>query len=103
MESLDGDGMLGQSCGAMGAGVMKYTIEHEMSGMKCFPKDMFRKEMMTGCYSTALMYTNLFGDNDDKSRYGEILMLLSIKESRIHVAHFSNDVRAVAGRLVTLE
>lgn len=41
--SLDVGGMLAQSHGAMGAGAMKPTFEHNMVGMRCFARKQFWK------------------------------------------------------------
>lgn len=42
------DGMLVQSCGRMGARVIKATIEHDMARMGCFAWEQFGMLMMIG-------------------------------------------------------
>lgn len=42
-ESLDVDGMLAQSCGAVAAESMKFTIEHDIAGMGCFGMEQIGK------------------------------------------------------------
>lgn len=44
VKSLDVDGMLSQSCGAVGIEVMKSTIEHKEAGMRCSARVQLERE-----------------------------------------------------------
>lgn len=68
VESLNVDGMLVQSCGAMRTSVMKSTMEHTMAAICSFANKRFGKGMEIGYYSDTLIYTSLYGNEDVERR-----------------------------------
>lgn len=51
MESLDGDGKLAKSLGAMRFVIIKSKIKHDMEGVVYFEREPIKKRMIFGFYS----------------------------------------------------
>lgn len=86
-------GMLAQSFGAMGVGVMKSRIGYDIAEMGCSAQEQFGKRRVIGYYSDMLVYANLYLDADADRRYGERVMLVSVKDIHKHAVYICDEVK----------
>lgn len=77
---------------------MKYRIECDMKRVGCFSKKHFGKQIVILFNSSKFKYTNLYGDKDFGTKYGEVAMSVRLNEFQIDAVHLSDGVKDSNGK-----
>lgn len=78
-------------------GMMKSMVDHEWTWMGCLTKKQPGNKIVLGSYSAALMYGNLYGNEDLDRMDWEGRMSVSSRELQTYAVNISDDVKDIAG------